>query len=72
MLYGVVMQFGALRKTCFVLHAHKINMARMCIEIKWFGLHAKNLILMLYIVHKYMISPTVMHLGTLVPVYDIY
>jgi hypothetical protein len=61
-------------KISFLLHLHKFRMIIMCAERKWIVMHrkTKNLILMLYFVHKNRISTTAMQLGSLEPVYDIY
>jgi hypothetical protein len=60
-------------KICFLLHAHKFRMAKMCNEKKWIGMHVnKNSYLMFYFLHKYRIPPTVIQLISLELIYDIY
>jgi hypothetical protein len=29
-------------KICFLLHAHKFRMVRMCVERKWIGMHGNK------------------------------
>jgi hypothetical protein len=60
-------------KICYLLHAHKIRMTKMYDERKYIGMHGKKKsYLMLYFLHKYRITPTVMQLNSLELVYDIY
>jgi hypothetical protein len=50
-----------------MLHVHKFRMPIMCVKRKmdWHAYKQKNLILMLYFVHKNMIFITAMQLGSL-------
>jgi hypothetical protein len=66
------MQFSTPRKIWILLHAHKFKMAGMCDERKWINMNEKILFKCFIFLHKYMIAPTTMQLGSLEPVYDIY
>jgi hypothetical protein len=59
-------------KICYPLYAHKFRMERICNE-KRIGMHRnKKSYLMLYLLHKYRIHPTVMQLNLIELLYDIY